>query len=56
MGVTRLCLFAAGNDPEIIERDRMGTQERSEEWKGKEGLGSGALGLREKERSSGPSL
>ena len=50
MGVTRLCLFAVGNDPEIIERDRIGTQKR------KEGLGSGALGLREKERSSGPSL
>lgn len=38
IGDTRLCLFAAGNDP--IERERTKMQKR----KGKEGLGSGARG------------
>ena len=38
-GDTRLCLFAAGNDPETIERDRMGTQKRKQRMERKGGAG-----------------
>ena len=47
-------MFAAGNDP--VEREGMKTQEKKGIIQGKEGVGSGALGLREEVRSSGPSL
>ena len=39
MGNSRLCLFAAGNDPETIERDRMGIQKRKGIMEGKGGAG-----------------
>lgn len=52
-GDTRLCLFAAGNDPEIIERDRMGTQKRKQRMEGKGGEGWD-LGHWASERRRGP--
>lgn len=39
MGDTRLCLFAAGKDPETIERDWMATQKRKGIMEGKGGAG-----------------
>ena len=37
MGDTRLYLFAAGNDPETIKKDQMGTQKRKGIIEGKGG-------------------